>query len=99
MNEKSSDSRTNWSTVDAHVIQPEEYDELPEWTDEMFASADLYENGQLIRRGRSSDSNTKISATVQFDSDVLSAFHAFGNNWQAQMNLALRDWLKSHASS
>ena len=38
--------------VDAHVIQPEEYDEAPELTDEQLAQADLYHGDRLIRRGR-----------------------------------------------
>lgn len=33
--------------VDAHVIQPEEYDELPELTDDWFEWADRYEGGVL----------------------------------------------------
>jgi len=37
--------------LDAHVITPEEYKEIPEWTDEELARADLYEDGKLIRRG------------------------------------------------
>ena len=38
--------------VDRHVIQPHEYDEVPELTDEMAERADLYHGGRLIRRGR-----------------------------------------------
>ena len=41
--------------VDAHVIQPEEYEDAPEWTDEQFAAADLYHGDRLIRRGRPID--------------------------------------------
>lgn len=52
MIEKSSDSGTNWAKVDAHVIQPEEYEELPEWIEDMITAADVFEHGELIRRGR-----------------------------------------------
>jgi hypothetical protein len=38
--------------VDAHVITPEEYDEIPELTDEDFARADHYHSGKLVSRGR-----------------------------------------------
>jgi hypothetical protein len=38
--------------IDRHVIQPHEYDEVPELTDEMVERADLYDGGKLIRRGR-----------------------------------------------
>jgi hypothetical protein len=40
--------------LDAHVISPEEYEEMPEWTDAQIAAADLHEGGKLIRRGRKS---------------------------------------------
>ncbi|MBF0109163.1 MAG: BrnA antitoxin family protein [Magnetococcales bacterium] len=42
---------------------------------------------------------TKISTTVRFDADVISAFRASGKGWQTRMNDALRDWLKSHHPS
>ncbi len=41
--------------VDRHVIQPHEYDEIPELTDEMLDRADLYQGGKLIRRPAESD--------------------------------------------
>ena len=37
--------------VDRHVVQPHEYDEIPELTSEWFASAVHYRDGNLIRRG------------------------------------------------
>jgi hypothetical protein len=45
--------KSGLATFDAHVIAPEEYEDLPEWTEEMFAEADLYRAGQLVRRGES----------------------------------------------
>ena len=38
--------------VDAHIIQPEEYEEIPELTEEWFERASLYHGGKLIRRGQ-----------------------------------------------
>jgi hypothetical protein len=38
--------------VDRHVIQPHEYDEVPELTEEMIERGDLYHGAKLIRRGR-----------------------------------------------
>ena len=38
--------------VDAHVITPEEYEEIPELDDDFFERADYYEGGKLVRRGR-----------------------------------------------
>ena len=44
--------KTDLKKLDAHVIQPEEYEDAPEWTAEDLARADLYEGDRLIRRGR-----------------------------------------------
>lgn len=52
MSAKSINIGSDLSKVDAHVIQPEEYDELPELDDAFFERADLYEGTKLIRRGR-----------------------------------------------
>jgi hypothetical protein len=38
--------------VDRHVVQPHEYDEIPELTDEFFERADHYRGGELVQRGR-----------------------------------------------
>jgi hypothetical protein len=43
---------TNLAELDAHVIQPEEYEDIPELTVEWFEQADLHHGGKLIRRGR-----------------------------------------------
>jgi uncharacterized protein (DUF4415 family) len=41
---------------------------------------------------------TKVSTTVRFDADVLSAFKATGRGWQTGMNDALKEWLREHAA-
>jgi hypothetical protein len=38
--------------VDRHVIQPHEYDEVPELTEEMIERGDLHHGGKPIRRRR-----------------------------------------------
>lgn len=43
---------TDFARVDAHVIQPEEYDERPELTDAMMERADRSDGPILVRRGR-----------------------------------------------
>ena len=48
--------------IDAHVIQPEEYEEIPELTDPWFARADLREGGKLVRRGRPPKETPKVPA-------------------------------------
>ena len=51
--------KTNLKKLDAHVIQPEEYEDAPEWTDEDLARADLYEGERLIRLGRPPEGHSK----------------------------------------
>ncbi len=92
MKKKKRNSGSDLAKIDAHVIRPEEYEESPEWTDEMFDRADFYAGGKLVRRGRPRGS-TKISTTVRFDKDVLQAFKKKGRGWQTRMNAALREWL------
>jgi uncharacterized protein (DUF4415 family) len=64
--------------VDAHVIQPHEYDEAPEWTAEDFAGADVYQGETLVRRGvgRPKLEHPKQQVTVRLDSDVLDGLRA-----------------------
>ena len=68
-------------------------DENPEWTETMFreakTAAELFPQLNLP--------TTKISATIEYDADIISAFRAKGNDWQARMNDALREWLREHA--
>ena len=52
MNASKSGLGSSLARIDAHIITPEEYAEIPELTDAWFASADLHEGGRLIRRGR-----------------------------------------------
>ena len=76
-------------------------DENPEWTETMFKEAKTMAElfPQLIKntQKQTDGSTTKISATIDYDADIISAFRATGNNWQARMNDALREWLKDHA--
>jgi uncharacterized protein (DUF4415 family) len=80
--------------VDAHVIGPEEYDEAPEWTDEMFDRATWAIGGKSIptppKRGRPKAERPKKLVTLRLDQDVLDHFRATGAGWQARLNAALR---------
>jgi uncharacterized protein (DUF4415 family) len=87
-------SGSNLSKVDAHVIQPEEYDEAPEWTDEMLNRADLMEGSKLIRRGRPKLAAPKEQVTLRIDHDVLEGYRATGQGWQSRINEALRKSLE-----
>ena len=77
--------------VDAHVIQPEEYEEAPEWTDEMFERADLYHGDKFVRRGRPPQgASPKEAIKLRLDAEVLAHFRATGPGWQTRINEALR---------
>lgn len=49
-----------------------------------------------IRRGRPPSSATKERITIRLSPDVVAQFRASGAGWQARMNDALKDWLRTH---
>ena len=62
-----------------HVIQPAEYDELPELTDEMLAS------GKVNKGGRPRSDNPKKLISIRLPEDVISKWRATGPGWQTRM--------------
>ena len=68
-------------------LNPE--DDAPEWTDEMFAAADVYLGGKLVRRGRPLGSGTKELVSLRLDKQALAAFKATGPGWQVRINETL----------
>lgn len=85
--------------VDAHVIQPEEYDELPEWTDEMFERADLYIGGKLKKRGCPKSDIHANNISIRLDPKVESYFRAMGKGWQLRINAVLKEWVEKHSNA
>ena len=85
-------SQTDLAKVDRHVITPEEYDEIPELTDEWFAAADHHRGGKLISRGRPKSAAPKQTVSLRLDAEVLSWFKSTGPGYQARMG----DVLKQH---
>lgn len=65
--------------VEAHVIQPEEYEELPELTDEMLA------RGKVNKGGRPRTPNPKRLITIRLTEDVIQRWRATGPGWQTRM--------------
>jgi uncharacterized protein (DUF4415 family) len=65
--------------VDAHVIQPEEYDELPELTDEMLA------RGVVKKGGRPYSPNPRKLISLRLPADVIERWRATGPGWQTRM--------------
>lgn len=77
--------------IDAHVITPEEYEEIPELEDEFFEHADEYRGGKLVRRGRGRPRavTRKVLLSVRYSSEVVEYFRATGEGWQARMDQVL----------
>jgi uncharacterized protein (DUF4415 family) len=65
--------------VAAHVIQPDEYEELPELTDEMLA------RGKVNKGGRPKSDNPKKLISIRLPEDVIRKWRATGPGWQTRM--------------
>ena len=70
-------------------------EENPEWTAAMFSEARTA--AELFPQLTKQSGSQKVTTTIEYDADIVSAFRAVGNNWQARMNDALREWLREHA--
>lgn len=88
---------TDLARVDSHEITAEEYDEIPELTDEMMSRAVPGDGVELLKRGRGrppSDS-PKRQVTLRLDGDLVEAMRASGPGWQTRANDALRKRFKA----
>jgi uncharacterized protein (DUF4415 family) len=65
--------------VDAHVIQPHEYVDGPELTDEMLARA------VVKKRGRPVAENPRKLLTLRLPASVIDRWKATGPGWQTRM--------------
>jgi uncharacterized protein (DUF4415 family) len=86
-----SDLRKN----DRHVVKPHEYEEIPELSDEWFASADHRRAGKLVRRGRPKSDNPKKLVSIRLDASVLRWFKRTGDGYQSRIG----DVLKRHVQN
>lgn len=65
--------------VDAHVITAEEYEEIPELTDEMLA------RGRHLKGGRPVSKNPRKLISLRLPEDVIERWKATGPGWQTRM--------------
>jgi uncharacterized protein (DUF4415 family) len=72
-------SKSDLAKVDAHVIRPGEYRELPELTSEMLARA------KVSKGGRPVSSNPRKLITIRLPADVLARWKSTGPGWQTRM--------------
>jgi len=76
--------------VDAHIIQPHEYDDAPELTAEQLAGARLERGGVPVRRGRPRLEHPKQHVSLRLDPDVIAYYRRQGRGWQGKINAALK---------
>ena len=77
--------RSDLARVDAHRVQPEEYEELPELTDDMLARAKVNKGGRPLSR------NPRKLISLRLPVDVIERWKATGPGWQTRMAERLRN--------
>ncbi len=99
-------SRIDWAKVDAREIASEEYQAMPEWTDNQIERAELAIGGHVIRAARGTLTRgpgrprvpaPKKSVHLRLSPDVLSHFRQTGPGWQTRIDDALRKVAKLSA--
>ena len=80
---------SDMARVDAHVIQPHEYDELPDLS-EFDPEDGVMEVAGVPVRGRPSlGDKAKRLISLRLEAETINAFKATGPGWQTRMNNAL----------
>ncbi|HSK41685.1 MAG TPA: BrnA antitoxin family protein [Arenibaculum sp.] len=95
MTENKRDLGSDLAKVDAHVIHPEEYEEIPELGDEWFARAEPHQGGEPVKRGRPRSEMPKRHINIRLSGRVVDHFKATGPGWQGRIDAALLDWIDS----
>lgn len=65
--------------VDAHTLKKEEYDDLPELTEEMLARAKVNKGGRPLSQ------NPRKLISLRLPADVIERWKATGAGWQTRM--------------
>jgi uncharacterized protein (DUF4415 family) len=71
--------KSDLARVDAHSLQPEVYEELPELTDEMLARAKVNKGGRPV------SPNPRKLISLRVPADVIERWKATGPGWQTRM--------------
>ena len=71
--------KSDMKRVDAHAVQPHEYDELPELDADMLARATIKTGG------RPRSTNPRMLVTIRLPADVLARWKSSGPGWQTRM--------------
>lgn len=81
--------------VDAHKIQPEEYEEIPELGEDWFERAEPHIGGKPVRRGRPKSASPKEHINIRLSAPVVEHFRGTGPGWQGRIDAALLEWIES----
>jgi uncharacterized protein (DUF4415 family) len=73
-------------------------DDAPEWSDEVFARAEVRKGGKVVReaagtltkRGRPKLERPKRQVTLRLDQDVIDRLRDSGPGWQSRVNDILK---------
>lgn len=71
--------KSDLARVDAHTVKAEEYEELPELSEEMLARA------KVNKGGRPLSPNPRKSISIRLPADVIERWKATGPGWQTRM--------------
>jgi len=71
--------KSDMARVDAHKLKKEEYEDLPELTEEMFARA------KVNKGGRPLSPNPRKLISLRLPADVIELWKATGPGWQTRM--------------
>ena len=71
--------KSDLARVDAHVTKAEEYEDLPELTDDMLARA------KVNKGGRPLSPNPRKLISLRLPTDVIEQWKATGPGWQTRM--------------
>ena len=93
MIEKKRATASDLKKIDEYVLRREDYDDIPELTDEDFARGVWHRGGKPLPhgpRGRPKSRNPKRPVSIRLDPEVLAHFRRSGRGWQSRINAALR---------
>lgn len=71
--------KSDLARVDVHKIKKDEYEELPELTEEMLARAKINKGGRPV------SDNPRKQLTLRLPADVIERWKATGPGWQTRM--------------
>src|SRR4029077_15025647 len=81
---------TDGAKVDAYVLGPKDYEEIPEQTDEDFARGVLHIGGVPVPRGRPKTARPKQTVSLPLAPHMVAHSRRTGGGWQSRINSALR---------